>query len=353
MTHAPLFCIYNFGRLPPDEPPDFILDWSNRFKRDTSSRQVPSPDEWDNELIPELKRCLRRLQDEDNYRGLVRLNSTSSLSAGFAFGNTFLNVGQYEIEILSPQHWRSDEPPSQEQQAPEFTCHSFEFESRSNSDAVVIVCAIDNQPAEMVVNAAGTCMGEGELFQNLVSGKSPETEHNTMAVRQLLTQALGDEELTTLCYDEFRPVYEQAAGMSKTQTIQRLIEYVERHGLFEKLLQAIKRRNPSRYKLHEAKLKRKAPSQFKGLLVLEAERATKGKRRLEGWEAAAMARLSRGTLRDFVNRLKPEKLHLFLAVPLGLAVFLGHYWNAIGKQIQCYEWLGGDAYVRSCLLDLP
>ena len=43
-----------------------------------------------------------------------------------------------------------------------------------------------------------------------------------------------------------------------------------------------------------------------------------------------------------INQTKPEKLHLFLAVPFGLAVFLGHQWNALNKKVQCYEWIGGD-----------
>ena len=44
---------------------------------------------------------------------------------------------------------------------------------------------------------------------------------NTAAVRELLMAAFSDEELTTFCYDNFRPVYEEfATGMSRTQKVQ-------------------------------------------------------------------------------------------------------------------------------------
>jgi hypothetical protein len=85
-----------------------------------------------------------------------------------------------------------------------------------------------------------------------------------------------------------------------------------------------------------------ASQKLKGVLVLEAEAASKEKRSLQSWEAAVLARQSGRQLAEFINQTKPEKLHLFLATPLGLAVFLGHQWNAINKKVQCYEWVGGD-----------
>jgi hypothetical protein len=59
-------------------------------------------------------------------------------------------------------------------------------------------------------------------------------------------------------------------------------------------------------------------------------------------------------LSDFVSLGRLEVVHLFLAMPFALAVFLGHQWNAIGgAQAQCYEWVGGgEVYAPACLLDL-
>ena len=46
--------------------------------------------------------------------------------------------------------------------------------------------------------------------------------------------AFSDEELTTFCYDNFRPVYEEfTTGMSRTQKTQRLVETCERRGEME------------------------------------------------------------------------------------------------------------------------
>ncbi len=44
-----------------------------------------------------------------------------------------------------------------------------------------------------------------------------------------------------------------------------------------------------------------------------------------------------------------ENIHLFLACPAPLAVFLGHRLNATAP-IQCYEWTGGCSYVPTCHL---
>lgn len=85
----------------------------------------------------------------------------------------------------------------------------------------------------------------------------------------------------------------------------------------------------------------KVSQKFNGVLVLEAKAAAGG-RPLQSWEAAGLAHRSVQPLKHFIGQFKPAKLHLFLATPLGLAVFLGHQWNAIGKKIQCYEWVSGD-----------
>ena len=49
--------------------------------------------------------------------------------------------------------------------------------------------------------------------------------------------ALNGEDLTTLCFDHFRPVYEDfATGMSKGDKIQRLLDYCTRREQVEALL---------------------------------------------------------------------------------------------------------------------
>jgi len=58
---------------------------------------------------------------------------------------------------------------------------------------------------------------------------APAPAFNTAAVRELLMAAFNDEELTTFCYDSYRPVCEQfATGMTRPQKVQILVEHCER-----------------------------------------------------------------------------------------------------------------------------
>jgi hypothetical protein len=92
---------------------------------------------------------------------------------------------------------------------------------------------------------------------------------------------------------------------------------------------------------------------FKGALFLEAAPAVAENRFIADWEAAALSRSSREHLGDFLARFKPRVAHLFLAVPFGLAVFLGHQWNALNTLAQCYEFVGRPRpYAPACRLDL-
>jgi hypothetical protein len=87
----------------------------------------------------------------------------------------------------------------------------------------------------------------------------------------------------------------------------------------------------------------------KGVLVLEAETVTRQKRNLENWEAVALAQSSTYLVNEFKDQVEPDKLHLFMAAPLGLAVFMGHYWNHVRRPVQCYEETRTDRfYAPSC-----
>jgi len=78
---------------------------------------------------------------------------------------------------------------------------------------------------------------------------------STAAIRELLTAAFSDDELTTLCFDHFRPVYQEfSAGMSFGQKIQRLLDYGERYQQVEKLLAIVRERNPAQYARFERHL---------------------------------------------------------------------------------------------------
>ena len=70
----------------------------------------------------------------------------------------------------------------------------------------------------------------------------------TADIRKFLTELFNDEELTTLCYDYFRDVYDDfALGMSKGQKIQRLIERCDHREAIPNLLAALAAERAAQY----------------------------------------------------------------------------------------------------------
>jgi len=119
-----------------------------------------------------------------------------------------------------------------------------------------IVDALNRLALETVEVSLGDLSDE-EITSPFESPKPvfEKSKWNTAAIRDLLIAALNDEELTTLCFDYFRPVYENlAAGMGKGQKIQRLLDYCERHNRIPKLLDRVRQVNPSKYTEFESKL---------------------------------------------------------------------------------------------------
>jgi len=93
-----------------DAPADYSLDWSAHFDRPT--RKVPSPEIWNNDLIPQLEAIKKKILKERQER-LIRFRGKCALSSGIALGATFPTVGGWAFEIPQPpakQDWRSDAP---------------------------------------------------------------------------------------------------------------------------------------------------------------------------------------------------------------------------------------------------
>jgi hypothetical protein len=89
-----------------------------------------------------------------------------------------------------------------------------------------------------------------------VESRIDATDYDLQTVRELLTAAFNDEELTTLCFDHFRAVYEEfSSGMSKSQKLQRLIDYCERRAALDRLFSLVMERNPAQYRRFERRLK--------------------------------------------------------------------------------------------------
>jgi len=102
---------------------------------------------------------------------------------------------------------------------------------------------------EMGIRSRGGKTFIGDLGQ-LLTGVAFRREGgvNTAVLRELIKEALSDEELTIFCYDRFREVYHYfGIGMGKTAKIQRLIEYCVSHIQIDMLLQQLREHNPAQY----------------------------------------------------------------------------------------------------------
>jgi nucleoside phosphorylase len=88
----------------------------------------------------------------------------------------------------------------------------------------------------------------GNASQGAIEGQDRSSNPSSKSIRQLVEDALSDDELSNLCQDEFPKVYSQfATGQTKSHRIRLLIEYVERQREILKLLNAIERLNPNAY----------------------------------------------------------------------------------------------------------
>ncbi len=81
---------------------------------------------------------------------------------------------------------------------------------------------------------------------------------NTQVMRQLLSAAFSDEELTRLCFDHFGPVYEGfGSGMGKGDKSQRLLDYCVRQRELETLARLVEEHNPAQYARFASRLRQK------------------------------------------------------------------------------------------------
>jgi hypothetical protein len=102
----------NWTREMFDVAADHVIDWSSHFDR--STRRVPAPEVWNNNLLPELKALREKIQGERAER-LIRFRGKCPLSSGIALGAAFPAVAGWTFEIPQPPgaiSWRSDATPT-------------------------------------------------------------------------------------------------------------------------------------------------------------------------------------------------------------------------------------------------
>lgn len=104
--------VHNWTKEEFSPPADYELDWAAKFDRTT--RRVPSPDVWDQELVPALGSLRNKILASGAAR-TIRLRGKCALSTGIAIGANFPAVGGWTFEIPQPpakDHWRSDAIPT-------------------------------------------------------------------------------------------------------------------------------------------------------------------------------------------------------------------------------------------------
>jgi hypothetical protein len=101
--------------------------------------------------------------------------------------------------------------------------------------------------------------------------------YNLAAIRELISAAFNDEELTTFCSDHFRGVYENfAAGQTRAGRAQQLIDFAKRNGQLDTLLDEIAKANPYQFGLFADKVGAEPVSQFAGLTPDQAAGGEQG-----------------------------------------------------------------------------
>jgi hypothetical protein len=102
-----------------------------------------------------------------------------------------------------------------------------------------------------------SALSGGAPARPMPSPDAAQPEWDTSVIRALLTAALNDQEITTLCFDLFPPVYDDfSTEMSRGQKIHRLLDYCVRHSQIGKLLSLVRERNPTQYANFEGRLRR-------------------------------------------------------------------------------------------------
>jgi hypothetical protein len=193
----------NWTREAFDIPAEYTIDWSQHFDR--STRRVPPPHVWNNDLLPELKALRERMQSEHTER-LIRFRGKCPLSSGVALGAAFPAVGGWVFEMPQPpakELWRSDAEPSADYQL------AIELADGGGDDLV------------LGLNIRGD--GREDVRRYIAEGGIPPKLLAFMAPSSTGSQAIaGDREACAFA----RAVRERLGELLKTHAIRRTCLFV-------------------------------------------------------------------------------------------------------------------------------
>jgi len=104
--------VYGWDGPQTDPPPMVERDWRRYCDRD--SRTVPTPDQWEAELFPDLKQAKQDLSERSTCRA-IKLSGNRPLTMTLAIGATFPAVAGYQLRLQQvtdnqPALWHLAQP---------------------------------------------------------------------------------------------------------------------------------------------------------------------------------------------------------------------------------------------------
>lgn len=106
--------VHGWVRHAFEQTPTVELDWTRFF--DIDVRRVASPEEWRENLLPNLRRAREQIEATPQGK-YIDLRGKVPLTAALAIGNAFRAVAGFKFRVEQPTNtetflWRSDAPPS-------------------------------------------------------------------------------------------------------------------------------------------------------------------------------------------------------------------------------------------------
>ena len=81
------------------------------------------------------------------------------------------------------------------------------------------------------------------------------SRYNVSGIRKLIRAALNAEELTTLCYDHFPPVYQEfSGGLTFDRKITLLLDHCQHHDRLSHLLEYLRAANREKFEQYESQI---------------------------------------------------------------------------------------------------
>jgi Effector-associated domain 7/TIR domain len=127
-----------------------------------------------------------------------------------------------------------------------YTCYQLSEDGYSSYES--LYRRLTNQLATPTPQLGRPTLLPRDRHQNFPMTKNSNSQPSIASIRQLIQNALSDDDLNNLCQDEFSKVYNLfTSGQTRSQRIRLLVDHVDRQREITKLLNVIEQINPNAY----------------------------------------------------------------------------------------------------------